>query len=102
MSSSSSGLNNASSSSTDRTNVINDTNTRDQNQRNVQARTILSPMDETQVSRLVFNRCRNEVKLNDLANDDKIFELNLNRIYINVELLRIITPAADIKANVYH
>ena len=99
--------NRSASSSSSSTSVSNSSrgasgaNDQNQTQRNVRARTILSPLDNTPVSRSIFNRCNIEVKLSDLANDDKIFDLNLNKIYLDVELLRIITPAADLKANIY-
>ena len=78
-------------------------NETDQNRRGratVRQRIELMPLDVSlRQSRLM--RKMTEVNIDDLANDEAIFKMNLNRNYIDVQLVRVITPNKDQKANVY-
>ena len=74
---------------------------RPQRRQNAQRnRSMLSPLDETLQNTRQFSMVR-EVKLDDLMDEKKVLEMNMNRQYIDAQLLRIITPNKDQKASIY-
>jgi hypothetical protein len=73
----------------------------DNNRRNVRSRTQLSPIDQSLIGSVLMRRMTNEVTIDDLIDEKKILEMNLNRNYIDVQLVRVITPNKDQKANIY-
>ena len=71
----------------------------DNNEQNARQRVILQPLeDNLRVSTMV--RVQREVSITALGSDE-IFTMNLNRNYLDVQLIRIITSKKEQKAHLY-
>ena len=68
--------------------------------RNVRQRVVMTPMDLNLITSRIFLRMK-EVNIDNLSDEEEILKMNLNRNYIDVQLLRLITPSKDQKANIY-
>ena len=62
-------------------------------------RTILQPLDDVLLNHRMMINTR-EVLINNLM-DESVFEMNLNRNYIDSQIVRIIIPSSDQKATLY-
>ena len=62
-------------------------------------RSVLSPLDDDITRSLLMRRVR-EIKIHDLQGD-AVYDMNLNRNFIDVQIIRIITPNTNQKANIY-
>ena len=72
---------------------------RNENGDRARLRTILRPLDNELLNSRMISRT-NEVLIDDLIGDS-VYEMNLNRNYLDVQLVRIITPNRDQKAHIY-
>ena len=63
-------------------------------------RTILQPLDPARAGSALFTRFR-EVSVNTLSSDLAL-TMNMNRMYLLVQLIRVISPGPSQKANVYN
>ena len=71
----------------------------DNNEQNARQRVILQPLEDSlRVSTMV--RVQREVNITALGSDE-IFTMNLNRNYLDVQLIRIITSKKEQKAHLY-
>ena len=62
-------------------------------------RVILAPLEDELLNSPMITRTR-EVSIDALSGDD-VYEMNMNRNYIDVQLIRIITPKKEQKAYLY-
>jgi hypothetical protein len=71
----------------------------DDENENRRMRHVLSPLDLSLLNERFMRRMK-EVKV-DLLQGESVLEINLNRIYIDVQIIRVITPSPAQKANIY-
>jgi len=80
----------------------NETNSITQTQATTRPRLIIEPLDTNLVGSRMMTRMK-EVSLDALMCEDKVQEMNLNRNYIDVQLIRLITPEQkDHRASIYN
>ena len=75
---------------------------RTQQQRTTRQRTIMVPVDPRHENMRLFSGRMKEVHIDDLTDEEKTSKMNMNRNYLDVQLIRLIMPSQrDQKVTVY-